>query len=60
MKKHYTIDEMIDAMHNPTNKLRSIAELDKVVEELIDRNSEWYKDFEQFIQEKLNGSTGNQ
>jgi histone deacetylase complex regulatory component SIN3 len=55
MSKQYTVDEMIDAMKNPTNKLRSIAELDKVVEEIIDRNPEWYAEFEQFIQEKLNG-----
>ena len=52
-KPAYTIDEMIDAMHNPTNKLRSIAELDKVVGEIIDRNPEWYVEFEKFVKDKL-------
>ena len=52
--KQYTIDEMMDAMRNPKNKLRSLEELDDVVEEIIDRNREWYADFEKMIQEKLN------
>lgn len=52
--KQYTIDEMVDAMRNPKNKLRSLEELDDVVEEIIDRNREWYADFEKMIQEKLN------
>lgn len=52
--KQYTLDEMMDAVRNPKNKLRSLEELDDVVEEIIEGNPEWYSDFEKMIQEKLN------
>lgn len=57
--KQYTLDEMMDAVRNPKNKLRSLEELDDVVEEIIDRNREWYTDFEKMIQEKLNDERTN-
>ena len=55
--KQYTLDEMMDAVRNPKNKLRSLEELDDVVEEIIEGNPEWYSDFEKLIQEKLNENT---
>ena len=48
--KEYTIDEMIHHMHNPKNKLRSLAELDDVIEEIVERNPEWYKEIQQSIE----------
>ena len=48
--KEYTIDEMIHHMHNPKNKLRSLAELDDVIEEIDERNPEWYKEIQQSIE----------
>jgi|APGre2960657468_1045069.scaffolds.fasta_scaffold350154_2 hypothetical protein len=47
--KEYTIDEMIHHMHNPKNKLRSLAELDDVIEEIIERNPEWLAELETVI-----------
>jgi hypothetical protein len=57
--KEYTIDEMIDHMRNPKNKLRSILELDSVVEEIIDRNPKEYAELEQLIRENLNREPPN-
>ena len=59
MNKEYTIDEMIDHMRNPKNKLRSILELDSVVEEIIDRNPKEYAELEQLIRENLNREPPN-
>jgi len=53
MGTNYSIDEMMNALRNPTNKLRSIVELDDVIEEIIERNPEWYAEFEKFIEDKL-------
>jgi hypothetical protein len=57
--KEYTIDEMLNHMRNPKNKLRSICELDSVVEEIIDRNPKEYAELEQLIQENLNREPPN-
>ncbi len=57
--KEYTIDEMMHHMRNPKNKLRSIPELDSVVEEIIDRNPEEYAELEQLIRENLNREPPN-
>ena len=40
-KQKLTLDEMIDCLHNPTPDKRSLAELDTVIDEIIDRNPEW-------------------
>ena len=53
-EREYTLEEMMDAVRNPKNNLRSLAELDTVVEEIIEGNPEWHSDFEKLIQEKLN------
>jgi hypothetical protein len=47
--KEYTVDEMVDCMRNPKNKLRSLAELDTVMDEIIQRNPQWYKEIQQSI-----------
>ena len=57
--KEYTVEEMIDHMRNPKNKLRSICELDSVVEEIIDRNPKEYAELEQLIRENLNREPPN-
>jgi hypothetical protein len=57
--KEYTVEEMIDHMRNPKNKLRSICELDSVVEEIIDRNPKEYAELEQLIWENLNREPPN-
>ena len=36
-----TLDEMIDCLRNPRPDKRSFAELDTVIDEIIDRNPEW-------------------
>jgi hypothetical protein len=36
-----TLDEMIDCLRNPQPDKRSFAELDTVIDEIIDRNPEW-------------------
>ena len=38
--REYTLDEMIDFMHNPKDK-RSLSELDLVVGEITDRHPDW-------------------
>jgi hypothetical protein len=57
--KEYTIDEMLNHMRNPKNKLRSICELDNVVKEIIDRNPKEYAELEQLIRENLNRESPN-
>ena len=57
--KQYTLDEIMDAMRNPKNKLRSLEELDDVVEEIIDRNPKEYAELEQLIRENLNREPPN-
>ena len=54
--KVYTIDEMMHQMHNPNpkNKLRSLAELDEVLDEIVERNPEWFAVLEKLIEESLN------
>ena len=36
------------------NKLRSLAELDDVIEEIVERNPEWFAELEKLIEESLN------
>jgi hypothetical protein len=39
--KNLTLDEMIDCLRNPGPDKRSLAELDIVIDEIIERNQEW-------------------
>ena len=36
-----TLDQMLDALHNPTPDKRSLAELDDVIDEIMARNPDW-------------------
>lgn len=49
--REYTIDEMIDFAKNPKYKgrKRSLAELDDVIDEIIERNPEFVKQLEKTI-----------
>ena len=52
MNKHdLTLDEMMDCLRNPQGK-RSLAELDDVIDEIIDRNPEFMKTLGEIIAEK--------
>ena len=37
-------------MNNPLNK-RSLAELDAVIDEIVERNPAWYKEIQQLVAE---------
>ena len=39
--KNLTADEMLHCFRNPTSDKRSLAELDSVIDEIIERNPEW-------------------
>ena len=54
-KPNLTLDEMMDCLRNPRGK-RSLAELDDVIDEIIDRNPEFMKTLEKIISEKKAGS----
>jgi hypothetical protein len=45
-------------MNQPLVK-RSLAELDTVIEEIIQRNPEWYKEVQQLVEKLKNDNTGN-
>jgi hypothetical protein len=43
-----TLDEMMDCLHNPIGK-RSLAELDDVIDEIIERNPDFVEKISQII-----------
>ncbi len=43
-----TLDEMMDCLHNPKGK-RSLAELDDVIDEIIERNPDFVEKIAQII-----------
>jgi len=45
-------------MNQPLAK-RSLAELDTVIEEIVQRNPEWYKEVQQLVEKLKNDNTGN-
>ena len=49
LEREYTLDEMLDALHNPHQNLRSLAELDTVIDEIMDRNPEWVEEIARLI-----------
>ena len=51
-KREYTVDEMIDFVKNPKYKgnKRSLAELDDVIDEIIERNPEWVEHIMQIVE----------
>ena len=44
-----TIDEMVDCLRNPKGK-RSLAELDDVIDEIIDRNPDFVEKISKIIE----------
>ena len=57
MNKHdLTLDEMMDCLRNPRGK-RSLAELDNVIDEIIERNPDWAEKINRIVEEKRNERT---
>jgi len=50
-KKNLTLDEMIDCFCNPAPDKRSLAELDTVIDEIIDRNPEWVEHIMRIVEQ---------
>lgn len=50
---NYTLDEMLDCLKNPAGK-RSLAELDDVIDEIIDRNPDFVEKINEIISRKNN------
>ena len=50
-ERNLTLDEMMDCLRNPRGK-RSLAELDDVIDEIIDRNPEFMEKLGEIIAEK--------
>jgi hypothetical protein len=48
-----TVEEMIHCFHNPVGK-RSLAELDDVIDEIIDRNPDFVEKINEIISRKNN------
>ena len=55
-ERNLTLDEMMDCLRNPQGK-RSLAELDDVIDEIIDRNPEWVEKINRIVEEKRNERT---
>ena len=51
-----TLDEMMDCLRNPQGR-RSLAELDDVIDEIIDRNPDWVEKISRIVEEKRNERT---
>jgi len=50
-KRILTLDEMIDCLRNTTPGKRSLAELDTVIDEIIDRNPEWVEHIMRIVEQ---------
>jgi len=50
-KQNLTLDEMINCLRNPTPDKRSLAELDTVIDEIIDRNPEWVEHIMKIVEQ---------
>jgi len=50
-KKNLTLDEMIDCFCNPTPDKHSLAELDTIIDEIIDRNPEWVEHIMRIVEQ---------
>ena len=47
-----TLDQMLDALRNPTPDKRSLAELDDVIDEIMERNPDWVDMITKIIEER--------
>ena len=52
-EQELTVEEMIHCFHNPVGK-RSLAELDDVIDEIIDRNPDFVEKLNEIISRKNN------
>ena len=52
-EQELTVEEMIHYFHNPVGK-RSLAELDDVIDKIIDRNSDFVEKINEIISRKNN------
>ena len=51
MNKHdLTLDEMMDCLRHPQGR-RSLAELDNVIDEIIERNPDWAEKINRIVEE---------
>ena len=50
--KNLTLDEVLDCFRNPTSDKLSLAELDDVIDEIIDRNPEWVEHIMRIVEKK--------
>ena len=55
-ERNLTVDEMMDCLRNPQGK-RSLAELDDVIDEIIERNPNWVEKINRIVEEKRNERT---
>ena len=55
-ERDLTLDEMMHCLRNPKGK-RSLAELDDVIDEIIDRNPDWVEKIARIVEEKRNERT---
>ena len=55
-EQNLTLDEMMDCLNNPRGK-RSLAELDDVIEEIIERNPDWVEKINRIVENKRNERT---
>ncbi len=54
--QNLTLDEMLDCLRGPKNK-RSLAELDDVIDDIIDRNPEWVQHIMDIVEGRKNEQT---
>ena len=57
-ERNLTLDEMMDCLRNPRGK-RSLAELDDVIDEIIERNPDWVEKINRIVEEKRNERTNS-
>jgi hypothetical protein len=50
-EKNLTLEEMLDCLRNPAPDKRSIAQLDDVIDEIIERNPEWVEHIMQIVEQ---------
>lgn len=52
MNEQLSLDQMRDALHNPTPDKRGLAELDDVIDEIMERNPDWIAEIMEIIEEQ--------
>ena len=52
MNEQLTLEQMLHCLRNPKSDRRSVAELDDVIDEIIDRNPDWVDEILGMVEEK--------